>query len=259
MNLLAAESQRLLHRRAVWVVAGVLLVIQSGLLVALRPFSLNNALEASIGLGVGFAAVVAVLTCATYIGAEHSTNSISTLLTFEPRRGYVYLAKMATAALWSAAVAVIYLGLPLLGSLALLAINSDRYPDYVEPPSALWVGRFVLAMIVVMGFGTASAALAFITRGASTVIGLTAGYLVVVEGLVQSMLAPARPYLLINNIVAFIAGENAISYQVCEQLAYQCTWVERTILWPQAALILGLVWTALVVGGLVSLQQRDID
>lgn len=259
MNLLLAESRRLAHRRAIWVVAGGLILVQLALMGTIQPYSMNYALESSIGMGVGFGVVVAILSCASYVGAEHSTNSLSTLLTFVPRRERVYLAKMATAAGWSALVGLVYIVLPLFFSLAWLTTTRSGYYDrHIDLSAGIWLGRFVLGLLVVVGAGTASAALAFITRGATAVIGVTAGYLVVVEGLVQTLIGAARPYLLINNLVAFVAGENSVGYQSCDRYNY-CQWVDQMISWPQAAIILGVIWLALAVGGLVALQRRDID
>lgn len=175
-----------------------------------------------------------------------------------PRRERVYLAKMATAAGWSALVGLVYVVLPLAFSLAWLATRSGYYDRHIDLSAGVWLGRFVLGLLVVVGAGTASAALGFVTRGATAVIGVTAGYLVVVEGLVQTLIGAARPYLLINNVVAFVAGENSVGYQSCDRYS-SCQWVDQMISWPQAAIILGVIWLALAVGGLVALQQRDID
>ncbi len=144
-TLLSVELRRALARRLVRVLIGLALVatgvvgvvtyIQSSEPSSDGPIAVVDLWPTSgedpiLLVPAIFLAAGALLAGASVVGAEWRAGSISTLLTWEPRRGRVAVAKVATAALAAAAIGLILQVVFVLALLpALLAHGSTAGAD----------------------------------------------------------------------------------------------------------------------------------
>ena len=153
-----------------------------------------------------FAAILAWLLGASLIGAEWRTGSMTTILTWEPRRTRVMIAK-AIAAVFVSFIVVMILQALLVGSLFPAAYLRG---STAGTTMAFW--RAISYTGLRSGALAAGAALlgfALGSLGRNTAAGLGVGffYLAVVEGAVVGNFVPkARPWLLVRNAVVFIVN-----------------------------------------------------
>ena len=133
--------------------------------------------------------LLAFLVGATATAAELSTGAMSSWLTFEPRRLRVYGSKVLAPGLGIAPAAVVLL-LLLVGGAWLIASGADTAGSMTAAAwrSTAWTMLRILALTVLAA--VAGAALGFLLRHTAAVLGVAIGYLVVVEGVAGSMLAP---------------------------------------------------------------------
>lgn len=171
------------------------------------PFSGN--VESWVEQLSTFLLLLALMVGATFVAAEFSTGSVTTWLTFEPRRGRVLASKVAVAALATGAVVAVVGALAVGAFWAVTAVNhfvGDTTPE-------LWaavgdqVGRLAAA-----GAGAAAigAALAFLVRHSAAVLGVVVGWLVGVDGILASQLSLASPgvrgWMVQTNLTAWLQG-----------------------------------------------------
>jgi hypothetical protein len=131
---------------------------------------------------------------------------MTTLLTWEPRRARVLLAKVLAAML---ATAVLSLAtLTALGLAMLPAAVAHGAPAVAGDPRAGSVIALVLRGTALctlaggMGF-----AIATIGRGTSAALGVGFGYVVVLENILGSSIAGWRRWLLLGNAIVLVAGD----------------------------------------------------
>ena len=167
-------------------------------------FHLTSVREAWLGVGAQLI-VIAWLLGASFVGAEWHLGSITTLLTWEPRRGRVFVAKLV------ACVVLVYLGAVLLEALLGAALlPAAIFRGTTAGADAAWlrdsagvVGRVGVACAVGAGLGYG---LAMIGRNTAASLGVGFGYLVIVENLVRGFRPQLRRWLLGDNIAAFLGG-----------------------------------------------------
>src|SRR5829696_1402403 len=131
-------------------------------------------------------AFVGLLLGAGFVGAEFSTGSMGTWLTFVPGRGRVAASKLVAAGLGAAATAVLALVLANLGARMIAVVNRPgddltlpAAPALDEPLAIL--GLRVVALAV--GAALVGAALGLLLRHTAAIIGVVLGYAVVIEGI----------------------------------------------------------------------------
>jgi len=205
--LLASELRRFRSRRLVKVLTGleVLAIVVAGVIVFLTQeydlASFPNALQGSslILLSVGW------MLGASAIGADWHAGHLTTILTWEPRRGRVILAKIVASL---AGVLVLSLAVQALLGIALAIDAAGR--GSTAGTDAAWLAesaavavRVALLSTIFAGFGFALAA-----AGRNTAVALGAGfaYLVIVENLVRGLRPEWAPWLLTDNAALFIIG-----------------------------------------------------
>ena len=158
----------------------------------------------------GALAVVGWALGASLVGAEFASRSMTTLLTWEPRRGRVFVAKTIAVML---AVAVFALAVLTLVGLALWpALAAHGAPLDTGDPT-LWslagtVGRGVALATISAGIGFAVAA---IGRNTAAALGAGFAYVIVLENIVGSSLAGWRRWLLLGNVIVFVSGRSDAS------------------------------------------------
>jgi len=143
---------------------------------------------------------------ASAVGADWHAGFIPTLLTWEGRRGRVFLAKLVAVAgtvlvavaLWQTLLALV---------LAPFAVARDA----VDGTGAAWLREtsgLGLRIAAVAGGATALGyAIALIGRGTAAALGGGLAYVLVVESVLSSNFKPLRPWLMLNNAIVFVKGQ----------------------------------------------------
>ncbi len=151
--------------------------------------------------------VVGWLIGASSIGADWQSRTVATLLTWEPRRVRVLLAKVVAAILVAAAFALVAQAL-LAGALSPSAIahGTTAGTDGVWLRSLFGVlarGTVLVAVATAIGFAVAS-----IGRNTAAALGIGFGYFVVLENALGGFLAGFRRWLLLGNAIVWVSGED---------------------------------------------------
>lgn len=188
--------------------------------------------------------VIAWVIGASSIGADWQSRTITTLLTWEPRRPRVLAAKASAAVIVSCAFAVlagVLLAAALLPSAYLHGTTAGTGGTFGR--SLAGVGLRGVAMIAIasmLGFAVAS-----IGRNTAAALGIGFAYFLVVENVVGSLLADYRRWLLLGNAIVLIAGEDEGGEVV-----------GRTVL--QAGIYLTVVALVLMAAATLLFQRRDV-
>jgi ABC-2 type transport system permease protein len=199
----------------------------------------------------------------TFVTAEIASGSLSTWLTFVPRRGRVYASKVAVAAA----------GVLVPTALALLVVVGGSWAGAVangavgDVDGRTWtdLGLTALRVLAVAGAaGAVGAALGFVTRSAAAALGVGVGWLVVVDSLIAGFLPALQPWTLRVGVQAWVDdGYTAFVSVPCEPLdgVVQngvCT-AERLVTGVHGGLLLLGATVLLVVVGALVFRRRDVD
>ena len=151
--------------------------------------------------------VVGWLLGASSIGADWQSRTITTLLTWEPRRVRVIVAKVLAVVLVAAAFALLAQAL-LAGALA----PSAALHGTTVGTGGTWLRTLfgvlarstaLVAVAAAIGFSVAS-----IGRNTAAALGIGFAYFVVLENAVGGFLADFRRWLLLGNAIVWVSGEN---------------------------------------------------
>jgi ABC-2 type transport system permease protein len=155
----------------------------------------------------GALAVVGWAVGASLIGAEFASRSMTTLLTWETRRGRVYVTKMIAAVIAMAVLALVVLCLVVLAMWPALALHSAplRVSDPTWASLAGLIGRGVALTAVASGMGFA---IATIGRNTAAALGAGFAYIIVLENILGSSIERWRRWLLLGNVIVFVSGDN---------------------------------------------------
>ena len=165
-------------------------------------------------------AFLAFVLGASFIGAEYSSGSLGTWLTFEPRRLRVASAKLLAAGVGGAGVAAAGLGLTAVGAWLVSRVNQ---PDpALQLPTVAGADESVTqllirCLVVAVAAGAAGVALGMLVRNTGAVVGIVLGYGVVVEGVLAQALAHGRlaPWLPLKNLEAFVERGSTYFAEAC--------------------------------------------
>jgi ABC-type transport system involved in multi-copper enzyme maturation permease subunit len=253
--LLASELRRMSSRRIFRVIAGlgVLGIVVAALVVAAksrhevgiavdRRFHLTGLTGALKGTSPVFV-IVCWLLGASFIGADWHSGTVPTLLTWDPRRVRVILAKLV-ACVAAVFALVIALQAILGGALALAAALRGT----TEGTGAAWVRQTVGVGIRVGALSSIGAAIGFaiasVARNSAAALGVGFGYIVIVENLIRGLRPHWERWLVGDNAAVFITGRNAgLSF-------------ERSVF--EAGLLLAAYASALVVVAVTAFRARDV-
>lgn len=152
--------------------------------------------------------VVAWLIGASVIGSDWQTRTVTTVLTWEPRRARVLLTKAGACIVVASAFALLAQGLVVLGLLP---------SAYLHGTTAGAGGAWVNSVLGVLGRGTGliaiAAAIGFsvasIGRNTAAALGIGFAYFLVIENVVGSFLEGFRRWLLLGNAIVLVSGENS--------------------------------------------------
>jgi ABC-type transport system involved in multi-copper enzyme maturation permease subunit len=151
-------------------------------------------------------AILCLLLGATFVGAEWQKGTITTALTWEPRRVRLLATKFAAIALVGLAfVVVMHLFLAaVMGVVAVLAGST-------EGVNAAWARETAGFTVRVAAVGSLTAvvgcAIATVGRNTTAALGVAFVYFAVLEGLIRGFRPTWQPWLLGDNAGQFISGE----------------------------------------------------
>lgn len=196
---------------------------------------------------------------ATSTGAEVSSGSLSTWLTFVPQRMRVLFSKVGAGGV---------VGLPFVAGLIALLVGGVYGVHAVNGAlggldAAVWsdVGWMALRVIGLGAFVAAcGASLGVLFKHTGAVLGVVVGYAVVVDGILGALVPRLQPYLLRTNLSAWVEGGTIYWVDVCTvgPDGTICEGVERTVSQGHGALVLAVV--TVVVLGVTALvfRRRDV-
>jgi ABC-2 type transport system permease protein len=153
----------------------------------------------------GILALIAWVIGASLMGAEQQSRSITTTLTFAPRRNRVFATKAAVAVGVAAAWALATLSLVLAALLPAAILHGA--PALGEP------GNLAIAGVILRGVGLAAItatmgfALASIGRNTAAALGVGFAYILVIENILGDSIAGWRRWLLLGNVIVFVTGK----------------------------------------------------
>ena len=175
-------------------------------------YSFHDNVHDLIGLGCVIGSLVGLILAASLIGAEWQAGTFASLLTWEPRRLRVAMAKVTAVVVGSLAIATVatalLLGVESLvaaahGTFATLHVDAPPQPHFAEQTWAM-AGRAALVVMLVTGLG---AALALLMRHTVAALGVAIGYLIVGEGIIGSLRHhDVRHHLLQSRLDALLNG-----------------------------------------------------
>jgi ABC-2 type transport system permease protein len=199
----------------------------------------------------------------TFVTAEIGSGSLSTWLTFVPRRGRVYASKVAVAAAGvlvptAPAIAVTVGGAWLVASL---------HDALGEVTAAVWQDlgwRAARALAAAAAAGAVGAALGFLLRSAAGALGVGIGWLLLVDSVLAGFLPHLTPWTVRASLGAWV--EDGFRYYVtvpCAPLdgAPQAGFCsdERVVSLVHGGVLLAVVTVVLVALGALVFRGRDVD
>jgi ABC-type transport system involved in multi-copper enzyme maturation permease subunit len=215
--LLRTELRRCWSRRAVHLfgllaLAGIALAAVLVFLNSAKPGNGFNVVDIkNVFEGVSAPlTILGIALAASFMGAEWSAGTMTTLLTWEPRRGRIFVAKLVAAAIFTFVSAMLLqtvLGLALLPS-ALAHGSSAGANAHWFWSAAGSAARGALVAVLGAGIGLGVASLARNTTAA--VLGAMF-YLFVFENIVQGLKPQYSGWLFSENAGIFIVGPKAAS------------------------------------------------
>jgi ABC-type transport system involved in multi-copper enzyme maturation permease subunit len=266
--LLASELRRLTSRRLVRVMllAAVVLVLVLDFLVAVfrNPDRLHESMrtieiwvtpgmarDLGVQRGDSVLPTVAVLTYlvvvvigASAVGAEYRAGTVTTVLTWSPRRVRLMVVRYL-------AIASVAMGFFLIVQLAFVAgwhLGATLQGSTGGADADFWrevASVLVRTTLIAGGLAVVSAALATLCRNTAGAMGIWFGYLIVVEGILRTNFADLVPWFLTGNIAAVFA------WDVTRQNDHS--------IGPEAGLLRLLLYLVLIgAGAIVVFRSRDV-
>jgi ABC-type transport system involved in multi-copper enzyme maturation permease subunit len=151
--------------------------------------------------------VVAWLIGASVIGSDWQSRTVTTVLTWEPRRARVLLTKAfacIVVACGFAVAAQALLGLALLPAAYLHGTTAGADGEWLRSVTGVLLrGTGLVAIAAAVGFSVAS-----IGRNTAAALGIGFAYFLVIENVVGSFLEGLRRWLVLGNAIVLVSGED---------------------------------------------------
>lgn len=161
-----------------------------------------------------FLVIGALIGAASMVGAEWKAGTVGTLLTWEPRRVRLAVAKLAAVGLLAAVVAVVLqlvLTAALLPTMSFKGTTSGADGEWLRS-AAGGLGRsgVLAAMAAVVGAGVA-----MVGRNTAAALGAAFAYLVIGENILRAWKPNQARWLLGENATIFLTGRqlDGVSYE----------------------------------------------
>ena len=167
-------------------------------------FHLSHLRTVFIGTNVILMLLLMAL-AASFVGAEWHAGTMTTLLTWEPRRLRVLGAKLIATAVFAF---VALLAVQALIALALLP--SAIFHGTTSDANGAWIRALVWfelrAAVIAALASTLSFSIASIGRNSAVAVGGLFGYMAVLEPIVRSARPKWQPWFIYDNVATFITG-----------------------------------------------------
>ncbi|MDE9366449.1 ABC transporter permease subunit [Luteipulveratus sp. YIM 133132] len=224
--------------------------------------SLRQVVRESVSGTTGAVMFLAFLLGATFVAAEFSSGTMSTWLTFEPRRLRVFLSKVQAPVVGGVAVAAVMAlicGVGVWWVARGLGLTAEA--STAEQAAVVWT--WVRLLAVGAFAGALGAAVGFVVRNTAACLGIAVAYGVVAELIVAGFLGPARRWLISTNLRAVVDHGTAYLTDRCtpdpqQQGILSCTSVEHHVSLGSGAAYLVVVCLAVVAISAWSYQRRDV-
>jgi ABC-2 type transport system permease protein len=196
-------------------------------------------------LGVdGFLIVLFLVLGATFMGAEWHSGSMATLLTWEPRRARVFVAKAVAAALF-AFVAT----LAILAFLALALLPAAIFRGTTAGADGAWILSTIGVAIRGASLGAFAAiiglAIASLGRNTAAALGAAFVYFAILENFIRGFKPGWQQWLLSDNVATFLLAHAPDGASFTRSPAVAALWL--------CAVALAFAWVSMVV-----FQRRDV-
>jgi ABC-type transport system involved in multi-copper enzyme maturation permease subunit len=149
---------------------------------------------------------------ASFIGAEWRHGTITTLLTWEPRRIRLMLAKVAAVALFGFVVSLLIQ----LAVAAAVAPSAYAFGTTAGADSA-WLWDLIQQSLRIAGVGAVMGAVGFalasLGRNTAAALGVGFAYVVVVENLIRALKPGWQPWFFSDNAAVLITADPSILAQ----------------------------------------------
>ncbi|WP_413451651.1 ABC transporter permease subunit [Georgenia phoenicis] len=218
---------------------------------------LEESLPSSLSAVSTFVLFAVGLVGATFTAAEISTGSMSTWLSFEPRRLRVYVSKLAAAALGVVPAAVLTVAVVVGGSV-LIAQHFDLAAGM---GSAEWAatGWMVLRILGLAVLGAlVGAALGFLLRHTAAVLGVVVvGF--IASQLVQGLVPRTAPWMPATNVDGWVRHGTTYFMEECttDASGTMCDYTEHALSFGHSAVYLLVLTAVVVVLAALVFRRRD--
>jgi ABC-2 type transport system permease protein len=191
-----------------------------------------------------FAILLGWLLGASLVGAEWHAGTMATLLTWEPRRVRILLAKLVAAGALAFTLAMalqLLLGAALLPAGLWRGTTDGIDADWMRSVSGVSLRVAAVAVVgALIGFSIAA-----ISRNTAAALGIAFGYFAIVENAIRGLRPRWTPWLLGDNLAVVITNQ-----------PQNFPLVDRSAL--GAATLVGCYTLALLVAAVATFRRRDI-
>ncbi|MPV37485.1 ABC transporter permease subunit [Georgenia subflava] len=201
---------------------------------------------------------LALLVGATFTAAEMSTGSISSWLTFEPRRLRVYASKVLATGLGVVPVAVLAVAILVTGGWVIarsFGLAGSMDGSAWSSLAAMALRILVLVVLAAM----VGSALGVLLRHTAAVLGVVVGYVVVVETMFAGALGRFQPWLVARNIEGWVNHGTVYYVPECttDSSGTMCDYVERSLSFGHSTAYVLISAAVVVVVGALVFRRRD--
>lgn len=223
------------------------------------PF--DEVLRGSLQLSVYLVALAAFLVAGSFIGAEYTTGSIANWLTFLPRRGRVFAAKLATVVAFSVLASALASAFVIAAAVVLARL-------YAVPATGLSAALALGArgLLAAVALATLGFCIGLVSRHTAAAIGVLVGYLFVwfVRSAILAEAAWAQQVTRWTpeaNLAAIV--DKGYTYVVPRQTltpeGISVDFVERTVSLTHGLVSWGILLSVVVVGTALIFRRRDVN
>ena len=228
----------------------------SGPYISDAGVQLRDLADIMVGIST-FVILLGAVLGASLGGADWTNDTITTLLTWEPRRIRVLLVRAVVVAVFVFAITLVLQGI--FAGLYALVASTRGTTAFV--PSGLWsdAGQSVLRIsCVATAFALIALALATIGRSTVASLGALFGYLILFEGVIAGFRPSIQSWLLMRAGGVVVSQSPILDYGSGE--SYGLGYPEPTVLMSvtRADAVLAAYVVALLVLALVIFRRRDI-
>ena len=209
-----------------------------------------------------FVLLLALIVGATFVAAEFSTGAMTTWLTFEPRRGWVFASKAVVAAVATGVAAFVVSALAVGATWAATALNhaTGDPAARIVADLASSAGRIGGAAA---GAALLGAALGFLLRHTAAVLAAVVGWFVAVDGLLLNGMLQAPRWSVTTNLQAWLHGGTTYYQQQPCVLdpggnGYSCGSLAKSLSMTSGGLALVVAAVLVTALALLVFRRRDL-